>query len=91
MCHKFRIKKVSQFLEIKRNHQLKIINEVTTGLRKKTFLKWVLKRLTIPNNKIVLKGLNIYVSEICFYENGELSSLYMNKDIQDPTLKEIPK
>ena len=91
MCNKFRIKKVSQFLEIKKNHQLKIINEVTTGLRKKTYLKWILKRLTIPSNKIVLKGLNIYVSEICFYENGELSSLYMNKDIQDPTLKEIPK
>lgn len=54
-------------------------------------LIWVLKRLIPPANKIVSRGVELYIPEICFYKDGEPSCMFLNKDYNDYVLKEIPK
>lgn len=52
---------------------------------------WLLKKLQLPSNKIVLRGVDFFISEICFYKDGEAASLFLNRDFSDNTLKEIQK
>lgn len=52
---------------------------------------WLLKKLQLPNNKIVHRGVDFFISEICFYRDGEATALFLNRDFTDHTLKEIPK
>jgi hypothetical protein len=52
---------------------------------------WLLKKLQLPNNKIVLRGVEFYIPEICFYRDGEAHCLFLNRDLNDYILKEIPK
>lgn len=35
-----------------------------------TFYMWVIKHLVIPHNKIIKKGLEVYMPEILFYKDG---------------------
>lgn len=52
---------------------------------------WLLKKLQLPSNKIVLRGVEFFIPEICFYKDGEPTSLFINRDFHDYTLKEVPK
>ena len=61
------------------------------GTRRSSHLRWVLRRLTLPNNKVIIRGLNVFIPEIAFYQDGELSAFYMNKDMFDPSLKEFTR
>lgn len=52
---------------------------------------WLLRKLQLPTNKIVTRGVDFFISEICFYRDGEAIGLFLNRDFNDYTLKEIPK
>jgi hypothetical protein len=31
---------------------------------------WIIRKLRLPKNKIVTRGIEIYIPEICFYKDG---------------------
>ena len=44
-----------------------------------------------PSNKIVTRGLDIFVTETVFYKNGEPSLLMYNREWDEPVLKRSGK
>jgi hypothetical protein len=46
-----------------------------------TFLETILRHLLLPSNKIVKRGVEIFVPEVCYFEEGEPASFYFNRDI----------
>ncbi len=41
----------------------------------------VLKKLVLPHHKIVKRGVDIYIPEICFFKDGESKGLFMNREL----------
>lgn len=52
-----------------------------------TFYMWVIKHLIIPHNKIITKGLEIFLPEILFYKEGEPNKMYCMREVDDPVIK----
>jgi hypothetical protein len=52
---------------------------------------WVIKHLIVPHNKIVSRGLDLFIPDIIFYKDGEPKNLYCGKEIDDPTIKRVHK
>ena len=51
----------------------------------------MLKKLLLPANKIVTRGVEFYIPEICFYKEGEAYCLFFTRDIDDSALREVGK
>ena len=51
---------------------------------KHTVLEGVLRKLMLPQNKIVLRGVDVLIPEICYFKNGEPNNCYFTKD---PTVR----
>ena len=49
--------------------------------------KTILKYLIVPHNKIVTRGLNIFIPELVFYKDGEATNLFCCKEVDDPVIK----
>ena len=41
----------------------------------------LLKKLVLPHHKIVKRGVDIYIPEICFFKDGESKGLFMNREL----------
>lgn len=50
-----------------------------------------MKHLQLPTNKIILKGIDVFISEILFYQEGDIAGLFCNKEIDEPVMKRVPK
>lgn len=49
--------------------------------------KTILKFLILPHNKIINRGLNIFIPEIVFYKDGEATNLFCCREVDDPAIK----
>ena len=47
---------------------------------KHTELETVLKKLMLPSNKIVERGVEVFVPDVCYFVNGEPQNCFFNKD-----------
>lgn len=43
--------------------------------------EWMLNRLILPSHKIISRGIDIFIPETVFYRDGEVTGLFMNKDM----------
>lgn len=50
-----------------------------------------MKHLMIPHHKIANSGLNVYLTETLFFKDGEANEIFLVKELEDPTIKRIPK
>lgn len=55
----------------------------------KSDLIYVLERLILPKNKIVTSGIGVFVTEICYFENGGFKALYMNKSVNNCNIVKV--
>jgi hypothetical protein len=39
----------------------------------------VIKKLIVPHNKIIKRGIDIFIPEICFFKDGESKGMFLNK------------
>jgi len=66
--------------QTKKYVQLKLNNNHNNHYQKNLYEK-VIERLIPPSNKIVSQGIDLFIPEICFFQDGEPHSFYFNKDI----------
>jgi hypothetical protein len=45
-------------------------------------LEAILKHLLLPSNKIVKRGVEVFVPEICYFDDGEAVSFYFTRDVE---------
>jgi hypothetical protein len=50
---------------------------------------WVVKRMVMPQNKMVSRGLDIFIADTLFFRKGEPRELISTKEIDDPELRAL--
>jgi len=45
----------------------------------------------LPSHKIISRGVDIFIPETVFFREGEVTGLFMNKDMNDNRIKKVRK
>lgn len=68
---------------------MKVKEKVECGKIPIDYYMDVIKKLLLPNHKIVKRGIDIFIPEVCFFKDGQVKGLFLNKELHDVSLRKI--